>query len=212
MKPVRCVEGRAYPLGRANIDTDVIIGAEHLKTITRAGLGRHAFETIRREAGNVFDSPAYAGAPILIAGDNFGCGSSREHAAWALADLGIAAVIAPSFSDIFAGNAFKNGIVAVVLAQAQVDRLLEAARAHPIRVDLESMMVSTPLGDALPFALDPFRRDCLMHGQDEIALTLQSEAAIRVFEERTGGGMGKVVPGVGLEPTTYRLQGGCSTS
>jgi 3-isopropylmalate/(R)-2-methylmalate dehydratase small subunit len=212
MKPVRCVEGRAYPLGRANIDTDVIIGAEHLKTITRSGLGRHAFETIRLEPDNVFEEPACAKAPILIAGANFGCGSSREHAAWALADLGIAAVIAPSFSDIFAGNAFKNGIVAVVLPQEQVDRLLEAARAHPIRVDLDSMIVSTSLGDAFPFALDPFRRDCLMHGQDEIALTLKSEAAIRVFEEHTGGGMGKVVPSVGLEPTTYRLQGGCSTS
>ncbi len=200
MKPVRCVEGRAYPLGRANIDTDVIIGAEHLKTITRAGLGRHAFETIRREAGNVFDSPAYAGAPILIAGDNFGCGSSREHAAWALADLGIAAVIAPSFSDIFAGNAFKNGIVAVVLAQAQVARLLEVARAHPVRVDLESMTVTTPLGDAFAFDLDPFRRDCLMHGRDEIALTLQSEPAIRAYEARA-------VPAAGLRSPALKISG-----
>ena len=184
MKPVRVVHGGPCPRVRANIDTAVIIGADHLTTITREGLVRHAFATIRREAGNVFEEPAYAAAPILIAGANFGCGSSREHAAWALADLGIAAVLAPSFSDIFAGNAFKNGIVAVALPQGQVDRLLEVARAHPIRVDLASMIVSTPLGDAFPFALDPFRRDCLMHGHDEIALTLQSEAAIRAYEER----------------------------
>ena len=114
MKAIRRVVGRAYPLGRKNVDTDVIIAARHLKTIKRAGLGQHAFETIRAESGNVFADPAYAGAPILIAGDNFGCGSSREHAAWALVDMGISAVIAPSFSDIFSGNAFKNGILTVV--------------------------------------------------------------------------------------------------
>ncbi len=186
MKSVRLLQGAAYPLGRKNIDTDVIIGAEHLKTITRAGLGRHAFETIRREAGNVFDDPRYAGAPILIAGDNFGCGSSREHAAWALDDLGIRAVIAPSFSDIFSGNAFKNGIVAVVLDQSAVDRLLEVAAEHPLTVDLETMTVTTPLQDRFHFHLDPFRRECLMGGLDEIGLTLASEAAISAYEARTG--------------------------
>src|SRR5579883_1989134 len=132
MEPLTTVEGKAYPFGRKNVDTDVIIPAHWLKTITRAGLGRGAFETVRAEPGNVFDDPAYAGAPILIAGDNFGCGSSREHAAWALGDMGLRAVIAPSFSDIHAGNAFKNGILTVVLPQAQVDRLLEVAREHPI--------------------------------------------------------------------------------
>ncbi len=186
MKSVRLLQGPAYPLGRKNIDTDVIIGAEHLKTITRAGLGRHAFETIRRETGNVFDDSRYAGAPILIAGDNFGCGSSREHAAWALDDLGIRAVIAPSFSDIFSGNAFKNGIVAVVLDQLAVDRLLEVAAEHPLTVDLETMTVTTPLQDRFPFHLDPFRRECLMGGLDEIGLTLASEAAISAYEARTG--------------------------
>lgn len=186
MKAVRRLEGRAYPLGRKNIDTDVIIGAEHLKTITRIGLGRHAFETIRREPGNVFDDPAYAGAPILIAGDNFGCGSSREHAAWALDDLGIRAVIAPSFSDIFSGNAFKNGIVTVALPQPAVDRLLEVAAEHPITVDLETMTVTTPLQECFEFHLDPFRRQCLLEGLDEIGLTLASEAAIRDYELRTG--------------------------
>ena len=186
MRPVAYVEGRAYPLGRQNVDTDVIIGARHLKTIQRAGLGKHAFETIRAEEGNVFDDPAYAGARILIAGDNFGCGSSREHAAWALADLGVNAVIAPSFSDIFSGNAFKNGIITVVLPQAAVDRLLEVAREHPLTVDLETMSVTSPLQDRFVFELDPFRRDCLMGGLDEIALTLASEAAIGAYEQRTG--------------------------
>ncbi|HEX8669167.1 MAG TPA: 3-isopropylmalate dehydratase small subunit [Allosphingosinicella sp.] len=186
MTPFQRVQGRAYPLGLKNIDTDVIIGARHLKTIQRAGLGRHAFETLRAEPGNVFDDAAFAGAPILIAGDNFGCGSSREHAAWALADLGIRAVIAPSFSDIFSGNAFKNGIAAVELPQAAVDRLLSVARDHPLTVDLEAMTVTTPLQDRFEFTMDAFRRECLLGGLDEIALTLASEAAIRAYEVRTG--------------------------
>ncbi len=186
MTPISRVEGRAYPLGLKNIDTDVIIGAQHLKTIRRTGLGRHAFETLRAQPGNLFDDPDFAGAPILIAGDNFGCGSSREHAAWALADLGIRAVIAPSFSDFFSGNAFKNGILAAELPQAAIDRLLEVAREFPLCVDLETMTVTSPLQDRFVFKLDPFRRDCLLGGLDEIALTLASEAAIRAYELRTG--------------------------
>ena len=186
MTPVTAVEGRAIPLGRANIDTDIIIPAEHLKTIAREGLGRFAFETIRAEPGNVFDDPAHAGASILIAGDNFGCGSSREHAVWAMRDLGIEAVIAPSFSDIFASNAFKNGLVAVALPQAAVDRLTAVAGDQPIRIDLETMTVTTPYQDRFEFALDPFRRDCLMRGLDEIGLTLESEVAISAFEGRPG--------------------------
>jgi 3-isopropylmalate/(R)-2-methylmalate dehydratase small subunit len=186
MTPFTCVEGRAIPLGRKNVDTDVIIGAEHLKTIQRSGLGRHAFGSIRAEPGNVFDDPAFAGAPILIAGDNFGCGSSREHAAWALADMGIRVVVAPSFSDIFSGNAFKNGILTVVLPQAAVDRLLSVAEELPLTVDLETMTVTSPLQDRFSFELDPFRRECLLGGLDEIALTLAHEAAIRAYEVRTG--------------------------
>ena len=186
MKGVAAVEGRAIPLGRANVDTDIIIPAEHLKTVAREGLGRFAFETIRAEPGNVFDDPAFAGASILIAGDNFGCGSSREHAVWAMLELGIAAVIAPGFSDIFASNAFKNGLVAAVLPQADVDRLMIVARDQPIRIDLESMTVTTPFQDRFAFALDPFRRDCLMRGLDEIGLTLESEAAIAAYESRVG--------------------------
>jgi 3-isopropylmalate/(R)-2-methylmalate dehydratase small subunit len=187
MIPISKITGRAYPLGLKNIDTDVIIPAEWLKTITRAGLGKGAFETIRAEPGNLFDDPAYSGAPILIAGDNFGCGSSREHAAWALADMGIECVIAPSFSDIFSGNAFKNGIVTVVLSQAQVDQLLARVRdnpdeANPIHVDLEQQMVTTPFQDRFPFPMDAFRKDCLIHGLDEIGLTIQRNDAITQHE------------------------------
>lgn len=184
MKPVRQVQGRAIPLGRDNVDTDLIIPAEHLKSITRAGLGRFAFEVLRQQPGNLFDGPEFAGAPILIAGANFGCGSSREHAAWALADMGVQAVIASSFSDIFSANAYKNAIVAVVLEPDAVDHLLFRARTgETIAVDLDSMTVTA--GNAsFPFSLDPFRRDCLMKGLDEIALTLASEDAIAAFEQR----------------------------
>ena len=182
MKAVSTVTGRAYPWGAKNVDTDVIIPAHWLKTTTRTGLGRGAFETVRREPGNLFDDPAYAGAPILIAGDNFGCGSSREHAAWALADMGVAAVIAPSFSDIFSGNAVKNGIVPVVLPQAAVDRLLEVAKDQPVTVDLETMTVTTPFQDRFAFALDPFRRRCLLEGLDEVGMTLARDAEISGFE------------------------------
>ncbi len=185
MQPVVTISGRAYPWGAKNIDTDIIIPAHWLKTTTREGLAAGAFETVRAEPGNLFDDPAYAGAPILIAGENFGCGSSREHAAWALADMGLAAVIAPSFSDIFSGNAFKNGIVPVVLPQEAVDRLVEVARDHPITVDLDTMTVTTPVQDRFSFDLDPFRRDCLMQGLDEIGLTLAKDTAISKFEDAT---------------------------
>ncbi len=185
MIPVTIIEGRAYPFGRANVDTDVIIPARWLKTVTREGLAAGAFETVRAEAGNIFDDPAYAGAPILIAGDNFGCGSSREHAAWALADMGLRAVIAPSYSDIFAGNAFKNGILAVVLPQVAIDRLLTvAAQGDPIHVDLEAQTVTTRYQDRFAFAIDPFRKQCLLDGTDEIGLTLANEAAIGDYERR----------------------------
>ncbi len=182
MTPVERVEGRAIPLGLANIDTDVIIAAEHLKTITRAGLGDHALASLRKVLGNVIDDPAHQGATILIAGANFGCGSSREHAVWALMDRGITAVIAPSFSDIFAGNAFKNGMVTVVLPQESIDRLMAVAATDPITVDLATMTVTTPFQDRFVFELDAFRRDCLLHGTDEIALTLASDAAIAAYE------------------------------
>ncbi|MFC3579316.1 3-isopropylmalate dehydratase small subunit [Sphingomonas hylomeconis] len=182
MNPVKQVSGRAYPWGAKNVDTDVIIPAHWLKTITRTGLGKGAFETVRADPGNIFDDPRYAGAPVLIAGDNFGCGSSREHAAWALADMGITAVLAPSFSDIFSGNAFKNGIVAVVLPQDAIDRLVEVAKTDTVTVDLETMTVTTPFQDRFTFAMDPFRRQCLMEGLDEIGLTLARDTQISKYE------------------------------
>lgn len=184
MEPVREVEGRAIPFGRKNIDTDLIIPARWLKTVTREGLGRGAFEAVRAEPGNVFDRPEFAGAPIIVAGDNFGCGSSREHAAWALLDMGVKAVIAPSFSDIFSGNAFKNGILTVALPQEQVDRLLEVAETDPIAIDLDHQTVTTPFQDRFTFEIDPFRKHCLMGGLDEVALTLESDGAITRYEER----------------------------
>ena len=183
MQPLTRVEGRAIPFGLKNVDTDIIIPAKWLKTISREGLGAGAFETIRAEPGNVFDDPAYAGAPVLIAGDNFGCGSSREHAAWALGDLGIRVVIAPSFSDIFSGNAVKNGILPVVLPQPAIDRLMEVAReGQPITVDLESQTIPTPYQDRYTFILDPFRRHCLLNGLDEVGLTMARGEAIGGFE------------------------------
>ena len=186
MTPFSLVEGRAYCLPFSNIDTDLIIPAAHLKTIERRGLGRFAFETLRTVPGNIFDDPRLAGAPILIALENFGCGSSREHAAWALADLGVRAVVAPSFSDIFAGNAFKNGIATVELAAEAVETLLTDAQAHRICVDLVALEVTSTAGHRFPFAMDEFRRDCLIAGRDEIGLTLASESAIRAYERRVG--------------------------
>ncbi|MBF5089993.1 3-isopropylmalate dehydratase small subunit [Novosphingobium sp. NBM11] len=182
MEPVSQIDGRAIPFGRKNVDTDIIIPAHWLKTISRDGLGRGAFEALRQDPDNLFDSAEFAGSPILIAGDNFGCGSSREHAAWALLDLGIKAVIAPSFSDIFSGNAFKNGILTVVLPQEQVDRLLDVAKTDPIHIDLEAQTVTTPFQDRFRFEIDPFRKHCLLNGLDEVGLTLARDTAISAFE------------------------------
>ncbi len=184
MEAVSTIEGKAYPFGLKNIDTDVIIPAEWLKTVSRTGLGKGAFEALRKDPDNMFDSPEFAGSPILIAGDNFGCGSSREHAAWALADLGIKAVIAPSFSDIFSGNAFKNGILTVVLPQEAVDRLLEVAKTETLHIDLESQTVTTPFQDRFHFEIDAFRKHCLTNGLDEVGLTLAMDDKISAYESR----------------------------
>ncbi|PKB13309.1 3-isopropylmalate dehydratase small subunit [Novosphingobium kunmingense] len=184
MDPLREVSGRAIPFGRKNVDTDVIIPAKWLKTITREGLGKGAFESLRTDPDNLFDSPEFSGSPILIAGDNFGCGSSREHAAWALLDLGIKAVIAPSFSDIFSGNAFKNGILTVVLPQDAIDRLMEVAQTDPLAIDLEHQTVTTPFQDRFTFAIDPFRKHCLLNGLDEVGLTMARGAQISDYERQ----------------------------
>ncbi|HEX7822886.1 MAG TPA: 3-isopropylmalate dehydratase small subunit [Sphingobium sp.] len=194
MEAVHTIEGRAYPLGLKNVDTDMIIAAEWLKTISRTGLGVGAFAALRKEPGNVFDDPTYAGSPIVIAGDNFGCGSSREHAAWALADMGVTAVIAPSFSDIFSGNAFKNGILTVILPQEAIDRLMEVATTDAIHVDLDSQTVTTPFQDRFTFEIDAFRKHCLVNGLDEIGLTLGQSDKIGVFEQSDGAARPWLVP------------------
>jgi 3-isopropylmalate dehydratase small subunit len=161
----------------------VIIPSRYLKTITRAGLGRGAFSALRETPGNVIDEGVARGARILIAGDNFGCGSSREHAPWALQDLGIDAVIAPSFADIFAGNSFKNGLLVAALPQEAIDRLMVvAAEGLPISIDLESQTVTTPYQDRWEFQIDPFRKACLLAGQDEIGLTEALEDRIAAHE------------------------------
>jgi 3-isopropylmalate/(R)-2-methylmalate dehydratase small subunit len=183
MDKVSAITGAAIPWGQSNVDTDVIIPARWLKTISREGLGRGAFETVRSHPGNVFDAPENAAAPILIAGDNFGCGSSREHAAWAILDLGIRAVIAPSFSDIFSGNAFKNGLLSVMLPQEVIDRLMVvAAEGQTVTIDLENQVVTTPYQDRFAFDIDPFRKMCLMQGLDEVGLTLAQGSAIAGYE------------------------------
>lgn len=199
MEPISQVSGRAIPFGAKNVDTDIIIPAKWLKTITREGLGEGAFETLREDPENVFDDPAYKGAPILLAGDNFGCGSSREHAAWALGDLGIRAVIAPSYSDIFSGNAVKNGILPIVLSQEAVDRLMAVAKeGHEITVDLDTQTVTTEFQDRFAFDIDPFRKHCLISGLDEVALTLERAEAINTFEQRRAASQGWLAQGTNV--------------
>ena len=185
MQPFTTLAGTAIPFGAENIDTDVIIPARFLNTITRTGLGKSAFYTLRQDPDNIFDTPRNAGAPILIAGDNFGCGSSREHAPWALADMGIRVVIAPSFADIFSGNAFKNGMLLVVLPQDQIDRLVTVAATDPVTIDLENQVVTTPFQDRFSFEIDPFRKACLAGGLDEIGLTVAMDADIAAYEARS---------------------------
>jgi 3-isopropylmalate/(R)-2-methylmalate dehydratase small subunit len=196
--------GVAAPLPIINIDTDMIIPKQYLKTIKRTGLGTALFSEMRyNEDGSenpdfVLNKPAYRKAQIIIAGDNFGCGSSREHAAWALLDLGIEAVIAPSFSDIFAGNAFKNGILTVALPQQAIDRLMEVAETDPISIDLEHQTVTTPFQDRFTFEIDPFRKHCLIEGLDEVALTLTRNRQIEAYEARLRAEQPWVARGTGL--------------
>lgn len=178
------VEGRCYPLGLADVDTDQIIGSDWLKTISKSGLGKGAFAALKERGVDLFDRPDLVGAPILVAGRNFGCGSSREHAAWAIADMGIRVVIAPSFSDIFAGNAFKNGILTAVVSEEALPAILEAARHMRLTVDLTAQVITAQDGEQWSFAIDPFRRKCLIGGLDEIALTRAEEPAISAYEAR----------------------------
>ncbi len=183
----------AAPLPLINVDTDMIIPKQFLKTIKREGLGRNLFDEMRYDDNGdevpdfVLNRPAYRDAEILIAGENFGCGSSREHAPWALKDFGIRCVIAPSYADIFFNNCFKNGILPVVLPQEQVDLLMEEAERGSnarMTVDLEAQEITTSSGETIRFEVDPFRKHCLLEGLDDIGLTLEKASAIESFEAR----------------------------
>ena len=183
--------GVAAPLPMVNVDTDKIIPKQYLKTIERTGLAKGLFYEMRHdEAGNridgfVLDQPAYRHATMLVTGANFGCGSSREHAPWALLDFGIRCIFAPSFADIFRNNCFKNGILPIALPEDQVEAFMDDARGGEgavFTVDLETQEITRPDGGVVPFDVDPYRRHCLLHGLDEIALTLDKVAAIDAFE------------------------------
>ena len=184
--------GIAAPMPLVNIDTDMIIPKQFLKTIKRSGLGANLFDEMRFTLDGqeipdfVLNQPAYRKAEILVAGDNFGCGSSREHAPWALLDFGIRCVISTSFADIFFNNCFKNGILPVVLPQAAVDHLMDDARKGAnarISVDLESQTVTASDGTSFGFDVDPFKKHCLLNGLDDIGLTLEKAASIETFEK-----------------------------
>lgn len=200
MQAFTVLNGLVAPMDRANVDTDLIIPKQFLKSIKRSGFGPNLFDELRYldeglpDADNsgrplnpdfVLNQPRYQGASVLLARENFGCGSSREHAPWALVDFGFRAVIAPSFADIFRSNCFKNGLLPIELDAAIVDRLFSAVAAregYTLVVDLERQIIETPEGEVIPFEVDAFRRDCLLKGLDDIGITLQSEAAIREFE------------------------------
>jgi 3-isopropylmalate/(R)-2-methylmalate dehydratase small subunit len=186
----------AAPMPVINVDTDMIIPKQFLKTILRTGLGKNLFHEMRfNEDGNenpdfILNKPAYRGANILVAGDNFGCGSSREHAPWALLDYGIRCVISTSFADIFYNNCFKNGILPIVVAPEQLDALMDDAQRGSnatLSVDLETQTIKGPDGGTIRFEIDAFRKHCLMNGLDDIGLTMEKAAHIEGFEARMVG-------------------------
>ncbi len=187
--------GIAAALPLRNIDTDMIIPKQFLKTIKRTGLGKSLFYEMRFDTDGkenpefVLNKPAYRQAQILVAGENFGCGSSREHAPWALLDFGIRCVIAPDFADIFYNNCFQNGILPIKLRQSDVDKLLDDASRGSnatLTVDLEAQEIRGPDGGVVKFDIDPFRKHCLLNGLDAVGLTLQKDAAISTFEATAG--------------------------
>lgn len=202
MRKFTKLTGVAAPLDRANVDTDMIIPKQFLKSIKRTGFGKNLFDELRyldegkpdqscegRPLNNdfVLNQPRYQGASVLLARQNFGCGSSREHAPWALDDYGFRAIIAPSFADIFFNNCFKNGLLPIVLTEDQVDQLfdeVEASEGYELSVDLEQQTVTTPSGASFSFDVDAFRKHCLLNGLDDIGVTLESEAQIKAYEER----------------------------
>ncbi|MGP9664575.1 3-isopropylmalate dehydratase small subunit [Halomonas citrativorans] len=202
MKKFTRFEGVVAPLDRANVDTDLIIPKQFLKSIKRTGFGVNLFDELRyldegqpgQDCSNrplnpdfVLNQPRFKGAEVLLARRNFGCGSSREHAPWALEDFGFKVVIAPSFADIFYNNAFKNGILLITLSEEEVDRLftgVDANEGYQLDIDLENQRVITPSGEILEFEVDAFRKHCLLNGLDDIGITLQDEEAIRAFEQK----------------------------
>jgi len=191
MEKFTTLTGVAAPLPIINVDTDMIIPKQFLKTIKRTGLGKNLFDEMRYTPDGkeipdfVLNQPAYRNAKILISGDNFGCGSSREHAPWALLDFGIRCVIAPDFADIFYNNCFKNGVLPITLPREQIDLLLDDAERGAnavITVDLEKQEITGPDGGCIKFDVEPFRKHCLLNGLDDIGLTLQQASAIDNYE------------------------------
>lgn len=191
MEKFTTFEGIAAPLDMINVDTDMIVPKQFLKTIKRSGLGANVFDEMRfRPDGSeiedfVLNQSDYRQSQILVAGDNFGCGSSREHAPWALLDFGFRCVIAPSFADIFFNNCFKNGILPIALPQAEVDKLMSDAKqgnGTVLSINLEAQTITRPNGEAIAFDVDPFRKNCLIEGLDDIGLTLKKSEKIDAFE------------------------------
>ena len=202
MEKFETFEGVVAPLDRANVDTDLIIHTQFLKSIKRTGFGPNLFDELRymdegqpgQDCSNrpinpdfVLNKPRYQGASVLLARVNFGCGSSREHAPWALTDFGFRTVIAPSFADIFFNNSFKNGLLPIVLEEEIVDRLFKEVAAnegYQLKVDLAAQQITTPSGDTIAFDVDPFRKHCLLEGLDDIGITLQDAEAIKAYETK----------------------------
>jgi 3-isopropylmalate/(R)-2-methylmalate dehydratase small subunit len=193
MQPFTTLTGVAAPLDIMNVDTDMIIPKQYLKTIKRTGLGTGLFSEMRyKEDGTenpdfVLNKPAYRKAEIIVAGDNFGCGSSREHAPWALLDFGIRCVISTSFADIFYNNCFKNGILPVVVSQEDLDKLMDDARRGAnatLTVDLQAQEIRGPDGGVVTFEIDPFRKHCLLNGLDDIGLTMEKAGSIDTYEKK----------------------------
>ncbi|WP_022975710.1 3-isopropylmalate dehydratase small subunit [Nevskia ramosa] len=202
MQAFTIVTGKVAPLDRANVDTDAIIPKQYLKSIKKTGFGPFLFDdwryldkgdldidpaTRRKNPGFVLNDAKYAGSTVLLARENFGCGSSREHAVWALTDYGFRAVIAPSFADIFFNNSFKNGFFPLALKEAEIDALFAESASgsdFALTIDLPAQTVSTPGGLKFSFDIDPFRKDCLIRGLDEIGLTLQHADAIHAYEAK----------------------------
>jgi 3-isopropylmalate/(R)-2-methylmalate dehydratase small subunit len=202
MKPFTTLTGLVAPMDRSNVDTDLIIPKQFLKSIKRSGFGPNLFDQVRyldegypgmdnskRPLNPDFElnKPRYAGAEVLLARKNFGCGSSREHAPWALEDYGFRAIIAPSFADIFYNNCFKNGLLPIVLPDSTVDRLFKAVaeiEGYRLTIDLENQQVLTPEGETFEFEVNSFRKHCLINGLDDIGLTLQDADAIKAYETR----------------------------